>query len=149
LRDDEDVIRGIFDHKCSRRLSDLLVEARAAQRAGKKPPKWLGDVNGNLWKGLIVKWETDEYKKKCAQAKKNRSAQPDAGLHKAGSTSSSTIRIRFERVIDHKPTLDDMNEYLHCKDGIWDTVRAERASVSFFLKFYRSIIIINWIICMF
>ncbi|KAK2455934.1 hypothetical protein QL285_003346 [Trifolium repens] len=128
LSDHEDIIRGIFDHKCSRRLSDLLVDARSAHHEGKKPPKWLGDVNGDLWKGLIVKWGTDAYKKKCAQAKKNRLAQPDAGLHKAGSTSSSTIRIRFEQVISRKPTLDDMNEYLHCKDGIWDTVRAERAS---------------------
>jgi hypothetical protein len=71
--------------------------------------------------------------------------QPDAGLHKGGSTSSSTLRIR---VIGRKPTLDDMNEYLHCKDGIWDTVRAEKASEFFLKKFYRSIIIINWIFCM-
>jgi hypothetical protein len=60
--------------------------------------------------------------------------QPDAGLHKDGSTSSSTIHIRFEWAIGRKPTLDDMNEYLHCKDGIWDTVRAEKASEFFFLK---------------
>ena len=109
------------------------MDARSALDEGKNPPRWLGDVNGDLWKGLVAKWETDDYKKKRAQAKKNRSAQPDAGLHKAGSTSSSTIRIRFERIFGHKPTLDNMNEYLHCKDGIWDTVRAERASVSFFV----------------
>jgi hypothetical protein len=71
---------------------------------------------------------------KCAQAEKNRVVQPDVGLHKGGLTSSSTMRIIFERVFGRKPTLDDMKEYLHCKDDIWDTVRAEKASEFFFLK---------------
>ncbi|GAU43465.1 hypothetical protein TSUD_141030 [Trifolium subterraneum] len=116
-----------FDHKCSKRLSDMLRLARSAWIANKDPPKWIG--TGDIWDELKIKWNDPDYVKVCEKNKANRAVQPNASKHSGGSTFSSILRIRFTRKFRRPPTLDQMNVILHQKEnGEWDSVRAERAN---------------------
>ncbi|GAU46507.1 hypothetical protein TSUD_285890 [Trifolium subterraneum] len=50
-------------------------------------------------------------------------------FHSCGSTSSSTLHIRFEWTYHRTPTMKEMNQMLHLRpDGTWDSVRAARAN---------------------
>ncbi|GAU45841.1 hypothetical protein TSUD_175400 [Trifolium subterraneum] len=127
LKEHDMQVDHIFDHKCTKRLSALLLEARKCFRNNKPPPKWIGE--GDLSTELKEKWGSDAYNKKCNTAKKNRSVQLDASIHSGGSTSSSTLRIRFEQTYHRASTMKEMNQFLHLRpDGTWDSVRAERAN---------------------
>ena len=130
----------IFDHKCSKKLSTLLMEARDRHRKGKEPPEWIGP--GETWNQLCRKWDDPDYMAKCKKNKENRAAKPESSIHTTGSTSSGTVRIRYYRKHGRYPTLSDMNEELHRKgDGSWDSARAKRANVSILLIYFLIIFI--------
>ncbi|KAK2415939.1 hypothetical protein QL285_038376 [Trifolium repens] len=123
----------IFDHKCSKKLSTLLLEARNRHRNGKEPPGWIGP--GETWTELCRKWDDPDYVSKCKKNKQNRAAKPEASIHTTGSTSSGTVRIRYYREHGCYPTLADMNEELHRKaDGSWDSARAKRDMIQVYIQ---------------
>ncbi|XP_045805091.1 uncharacterized protein LOC123898230 [Trifolium pratense] len=116
----------IFDHKCSKRLSTLLGDARTLFYENKEPPAWIGP--GDVWTELKRRWSTPAYMAKCNRNKQNRVGS-NLSVHTGGSTSASTLRIRFTRQFGRPPTLCQMNVMLHMKpDGTWDTVKAQRAN---------------------
>jgi hypothetical protein len=72
----------VFDKACSKRLSGMLFVARNKRGANdENRPKWIGE---GTWAELCKKWNTPEYKKKCAQNAANRGSERAATITHSG-----------------------------------------------------------------
>jgi hypothetical protein len=81
-------MRQNFEHKGSRRLGDLMNKARKRYAKDGTAPRWCGD---SAWELLLKYWDSDEYKKIQAQAKKNRASEKGGVLHTSGRVPHSEV----------------------------------------------------------
>ena len=72
-------VRRNFEKKGAAKMSQLMQEVR--QNLDDKPG-WMGD---DVWKQLLVHWNSSKFKKACQTNKRNRCSMDDASLHTGGS----------------------------------------------------------------
>ncbi|CAK8563271.1 unnamed protein product [Lathyrus sativus] len=124
--EDEFELKSIFKSKGSKRLSEILMDARKKQER----PSWMGE---GAWKGLKIKWETPEYKVKAARNKKNRASAKGGSVHTGGSISTNEHIIRMRRELGREPTLDEVFLRTHTKkkDSSWVDDRSKKTYETF------------------
>ena len=86
--EDEKQIKKNFHSKASHRLSEMLMEARKAN----KKPDWIFD---DVWNSLLGKWNEPGFRTKCAQARSNRASEKGGAMHTGGSLSTHEHAIRM------------------------------------------------------
>ena len=86
--EDEFELKTIFKSKGSKRLSEMLMEARNKNER----PSWIGPRS---WKGLEKKWQSTDYKVKSARNKNNRASAKGGSVHTGGSISTNEYVIRM------------------------------------------------------
>ncbi|XP_070054820.1 uncharacterized protein [Nicotiana tomentosiformis] len=84
-------INAIFEKKAAKRIKDTLFATRSAG----KIPEWLRE---DIWKKLLTKWNTDEWKKKkSGPTKENRASSKGVSLHLEGSISFAAHKLRLKK----------------------------------------------------
>ena len=81
-----------FDKRGSSKLTQLLQKARKDS----VKPTWMGDT---AWTELVRYWQSDDFKAKSDQNKKNRNSNAGASLHTGGSIPH---RVHFKRMVSLK-----------------------------------------------
>ncbi|KAK2433106.1 hypothetical protein QL285_018411 [Trifolium repens] len=95
-----------FNSRCVHRLSGILGSARN----GKKCPPW---ISSKVWDELVVKWNSEDFKKKSARNKANRDSDKGASCHTGGSISASNHKDRMEREEDGEVEMSKVHRKLH------------------------------------
>jgi len=79
-------IRGIFNKKCPKRLTDMLTKVR---NKGKRP-SWMGQ---DAYDRLLDYWKGDNFKKLSSQNKTNRGSIKGGALHTIGRKAHHDVTL--------------------------------------------------------
>ncbi|KAL3537529.1 hypothetical protein ACH5RR_000895, partial [Cinchona calisaya] len=118
-------VRENFEKRGAGRLAQMLQKVR---KDGRKP-SWMGD---SAWVDLNKYWQSQEFKQKSDQNKKNRDSSAGASLHTGGSIPH---RVHFKKMKAEKgenlPFSDFYFRTHKKKEGDWVHPRAQAAYENF------------------
>ncbi|XP_055961341.1 uncharacterized protein LOC126677275 [Mercurialis annua] len=133
----ERVIRSTFEKHAANRYSDRLSTYKTSRERDVS-------ITDDVWQAWERVWDSDETKKKSAQARANRMSEPaGAGTgpvrHTGGSMSALKHKAVLARELGREPTHAEVHKRMHTLKADptrFVDERARIAAVSIFLKLY-------------
>lgn len=111
-------IRGIFNKKCPKRLTDMLTKVR---NKGKRP-KWMGE---DAYDALLDYWKGDNFKKLSSQNKTNRGSTKGGALHTTGRKAHHDVALDMCKKLERPIYPDELFLFTRKrKSGDWVESRA-------------------------
>ncbi|XP_022634696.1 uncharacterized protein LOC111241373 [Vigna radiata var. radiata] len=70
-----------------------------------------------IWNSLLAHWNSVEFRKKSAQAQKNRASEKGGALHNAGSITIHEHAIRMAQALGRAVHVDEVFAQTHVRKG--------------------------------
>ncbi|XP_023730883.2 uncharacterized protein LOC111878594 [Lactuca sativa] len=124
----DSLVRKAWARKVTQSYRQYLFNMRSPKRKkhGFKP----AHISQEVWNSCQLKWNTEEYKLKSKQNKKNRRNSVADGVakptHNAGTACHLKIAFDFKRKLGHEPPHSELFLYTHTKNHVKVTFTNEK-----------------------